>query len=118
MQGSEDLIIVHDALEYGECRLSLAIPKYGIFENINSLKELAEMPQWTAEKPLRVATGFTYVTKYSLSAINFVDSVDRLGILVILVKLGPKFMKDNGLEHVTFSTADGALEAAPAVRFF
>ena len=25
-------------------------------------------------------------------------------------------MKENGLEHVIFSTADGALEAAPAVR--
>ncbi|XP_044461876.1 ATP phosphoribosyltransferase 2, chloroplastic-like isoform X2 [Mangifera indica] len=60
-QGSEDLIIVHNALEYGDCRLSLAIPKYGIFENVNSLQELAQMPQWTAEKPLRVATGFTYM---------------------------------------------------------
>lgn len=88
-QGNEDLIIVHDALDYGDCRLSLAIPKYGIFENINSLKELAQMPQWTEEKPLRVATGFTY--------------------------LGPKFMKENGLKYVTFSTADGALEAAPAM---
>lgn len=88
-QGNEDLIIVHDALDYGDCRLSLAIPKYGIFENINSLRELAQMPQWTAQKPLRVATGFTY--------------------------LGPKFMKENGLKHVTFSTADGALEAAPAM---
>ncbi|CAH8251731.1 unnamed protein product [Arabidopsis lyrata] len=47
------------------------------------------MPQWTKERPLRVATGFTY--------------------------LGPKFMKDNGIKHVTFSTADGALEAAPAM---
>ncbi|KAE8712907.1 ATP phosphoribosyltransferase 1 [Hibiscus syriacus] len=88
-QGNEDLIIVHDALEYGDCRLSLAIPKYGIFENINSLQELSRMPQWTIEKPLRVATGFTY--------------------------LGPKFMKENGLRHVTFSTADGTLEAAPAM---
>ncbi|KAK4835409.1 hypothetical protein QYF36_009299 [Acer negundo] len=88
-QGNEDLIIVHNALEYGDCHLSLAIPKYGIFENINSLRELAQMPQWTAEKPLRVATGFSY--------------------------LGPKFMKDNGLKHVVFSTADGALEAAPAM---
>lgn len=88
-QGNEDLIIVHDALDYGDCRLSIAIPKYGIFENINSIRDLAQMPQWTAEKPLRVATGFTY--------------------------LGPKFMKENGLEHVTFSTADGALEAAPAM---
>jgi len=25
-------------------------------------------------------------------------------------------MKESGLKHVTFSTADGALEAAPAVR--
>ncbi|KAG4916289.1 hypothetical protein JHK87_053846 [Glycine soja] len=88
-QGNDDLIIVHEALEYGDCRLSLAIPQYGIFENVNSLDELAKMPQWTEEKPLRVATGFTY--------------------------LGPKFMKENGLKHVTFSTADGALEAAPAM---
>ncbi|XP_073120740.1 ATP phosphoribosyltransferase 2, chloroplastic-like isoform X2 [Henckelia pumila] len=88
-QGSEDLILVHDNLNYGDCRLSLAIPKYGIFENINSLEELARMPQWTPERPLRVATGFTY--------------------------LGPRFMEENGLKHVTFSTADGALEAAPAM---
>ncbi|CAL5407354.1 unnamed protein product [Camellia sinensis] len=53
------------------------------------MKELAQMRQWTPEKPLRVATGFTY--------------------------LGPKFMKENGVKHVTFSTTDGALEAAPAM---
>ncbi|CAH9073816.1 unnamed protein product [Cuscuta europaea] len=88
-QENEDLIIVHDALEYGDCRLSLAIPQYGIFENVNSLKELTEMPHWTPERPLRVATGFTY--------------------------MGPKFMNESGLKHVTFSTADGALEAAPAM---
>lgn len=88
-QGNDDLILVHDALDYGQCHLSIAIPKYGIFENINSLEELARMPQWTKEKPLRVATGFTY--------------------------LGPKFMEEKGLKHVTFSTADGALEAAPAM---
>lgn len=88
-QGNEDLILVHDALEYGDCHLSIAIPQYGIFENINSIQELAQMPQWNDEKPLRVATGFTY--------------------------LGPKFMRENGLKHVTFSTADGALEAAPAM---
>nr|ACJ85280.1 unknown [Medicago truncatula] len=88
-QGNEDLIVVHEALEYGDCRLSIAIPQYGIFENVNSLEELAKMPQWTEDKPLRVATGFTY--------------------------LGPKFMKDNGIKHVAFSTADGALEAAPAM---
>ncbi|KAG1354773.1 ATP phosphoribosyltransferase, chloroplastic [Cocos nucifera] len=88
-QGNEDLVVVHDALEYGACRLSLAIPRYGIFENINSVHELAQMPQWTAERPLRIVTGFSYV--------------------------GPKFLKEKGLDHVSFSTADGALEAAPAM---
>ncbi|KAJ6700593.1 ATP PHOSPHORIBOSYLTRANSFERASE ATP-PRTASE, partial [Salix koriyanagi] len=83
--GNEDLIIVHNALGYGDCRLSLAIPNHGIFEGINSLRQLSKMPQWTAAKPLRVATGFTH--------------------------LGPKFMKDNGFLNVTFSIADGALEA-------
>ncbi|CAA7028256.1 unnamed protein product [Microthlaspi erraticum] len=88
-QENEDLIIVHEALNFGDCHLSIAIPNYGIFENINSLKELAQMPQWNEQRPLRVATGFTY--------------------------LGPKFMQENGIHHVTFSTADGALEAAPAM---
>ncbi|CAN8294558.1 unnamed protein product [Cochlearia groenlandica] len=88
-QGNEDLIIVHEALNFGDCHLSIAIPNYGIFENINSLEDLAKMPQWTEKRPLRVATGFTY--------------------------LGPKFMEKNGIKHVSFSTADGALEAAPAM---
>lgn len=43
----------------------LQIPTYGIFENINSLSELAAMPQWTEERPLRVVTGYTYVRKTS-----------------------------------------------------
>ncbi|KAK4801752.1 hypothetical protein SAY86_022239 [Trapa natans] len=88
-QGNEDLIIVHDALEYGDCHLSLAIPQLGLFENVNSMKDLVEMPQWTKENPLRVATGFTY--------------------------LGHRFFREHGFKHVMFSTADGALEAAPAM---
>ncbi|XP_072987184.1 ATP phosphoribosyltransferase, chloroplastic-like isoform X1 [Typha latifolia] len=88
-QGNEDLVIVHDALEYGACRLSLAIPKEGIFENINSLDELARMAKWTKERPLRIVTGFSY--------------------------LGTKILKEKGLKHVTFSTADGALESYPAM---
>ncbi|GAU18304.1 hypothetical protein TSUD_201920 [Trifolium subterraneum] len=100
-QGNDDLIVVHEALEYGDCRLSIAIPQYGIFENVNSLEELAKMPQWTEQKPLRVATGFTY------------RKSDPCFLLI--VQLGPKFMKDNGIKHVAFSTADGALEAAPAM---
>ncbi|CAH8311270.1 unnamed protein product [Eruca vesicaria subsp. sativa] len=58
-QGNDDLIIVHEALNFGDCHLSPALPNYGIFENINSLKELAQMPQWTEERPLRVANNPT-----------------------------------------------------------
>lgn len=40
----------------------MQIPTYGIFENVNSLSELAAMPLWTEERPLRVVTGYTYVS--------------------------------------------------------
>ncbi|KAJ7514546.1 hypothetical protein O6H91_23G049100 [Diphasiastrum complanatum] len=88
-QDDGDLIIIHDALGFGECHLSLGIPTYGIFENVSSVAELAAMPQWTADHPLRIVTGFTY--------------------------LGNRFLKNKGLKHAQLSTADGALEAAPAM---
>ncbi|CAM6045981.1 unnamed protein product [Sphagnum compactum] len=88
-EDDEDLIIIHDALGFGECHLGIGIPTYGIFENISSLSQLAAMPQWTEDRPLRVVTGYTY--------------------------LGEKFFQEKGLKHVQLSTADGALEAAPAM---
>ncbi|BBN08070.1 ATP phosphoribosyltransferase [Marchantia polymorpha subsp. ruderalis] len=84
-----DLILIHDALQFGECHLGVAVPTYGIFESINTLSQLAAMPQWTSERPLRIVTGFTY--------------------------LGSKFLREKGLHHVELSTADGALEAGPAM---
>lgn len=93
-QGSEDLVLIHDELDFGHCHLSIAvstltysvlshwyvhpffcnitlywllhqIPQYGIFENVNSIEELAQMPHWTEERPLRIATGFSYVRQHS-----------------------------------------------------
>jgi len=49
-------------INYLEHPLFFQIPQYGIFENVNSVEELAKMPQWTEDKPLRVATGFSYVS--------------------------------------------------------
>ncbi|CAL4920626.1 unnamed protein product [Urochloa decumbens] len=86
-QANDDLVVVHDDLDFGQCRLSLAVPKGGAFENINSLEELVRMPEWTEERPLRVVTGFGY--------------------------LGAKFLKDNGFKHVVLLSADGALESFP-----
>ncbi|KAL5210335.1 hypothetical protein ABZP36_005958 [Zizania latifolia] len=88
-QGSDNLVVVHDALEFGHCRLSLAVPKEGIFENINSLEELANMPEWTQERPMRAVTGFGY--------------------------LGEKFLRENGFNHFSFLAGDGALESYPAM---
>lgn len=88
-QGDDDLIVVHDALEFGQCHLAIGVPTYGIFVNVSSIAELAAMAQWTAERPLRLVTGYTY--------------------------LGKKFIEENGFKHVQLMTADGALEAAPAM---
>jgi hypothetical protein len=41
------------------------VPSYGIFENISSISQLAAMPQWTEDRPLRVVTGYTYVCPIS-----------------------------------------------------
>uniref|UniRef100_A0ACD5WVW0 Uncharacterized protein n=1 Tax=Avena sativa TaxID=4498 RepID=A0ACD5WVW0_AVESA len=88
-QGNDDLVIIHDALDFGHCHLSLAVPKEGIFQNINTLEELLNMPQWTEERPMRVVTGFGYV--------------------------GAKFLKEKGFKHVSFLSGDGALESYPAM---
>ncbi|KAL5658535.1 hypothetical protein ACJX0J_031698, partial [Zea mays] len=85
--GNEDLVVVHDALEFGHCRLSLAVPKEGIFENIHTMEDLLKMTEWTEERPLRVVTGFGY--------------------------LGNKFLREKGFKHVRFLSADGALESYP-----
>ncbi|MCO5553212.1 hypothetical protein L7F22_006733 [Adiantum nelumboides] len=88
-QGDEDLIIVHDSLQFGECSLALGVPSYGIFANVSSVAELVAMPEWSELRPLRIATGFTY--------------------------LGRQFIEKSGLKHAQLLSADGALEAAPAV---
>eukprot|EP00850_Spirogloea_muscicola_P003256 SM000013S26425 [mRNA] locus=s13:316029:319630:+ [translate_table: standard] len=89
-EDDSDLIVVHEALGFGACHLAIAVPMYGIFENITTLEELTAMPQWTAHHPLRIVTGYTY--------------------------LGAQYLQEKGLKHVNILTADGALEAHPAVR--
>ncbi|OAE27804.1 hypothetical protein AXG93_1468s1020 [Marchantia polymorpha subsp. ruderalis] len=113
-----DLILIHDALQFGECHLGVAVPTYGIFESINTLSQLAAMPQWTSERPLRIVTGFTYVGPYSpplvyrnIHQLCFVAGVAAGSFL----QLGSKFLREKGLHHVELSTADGALEAGPAM---
>lgn len=67
---------------------------YGLYENSHSLS-------------------FTFSSPFSIY--DFLSVQKIMLDQEFCMQLGPKFMKDNGLNHVTFSTADGALEAAPAV---
>ncbi|MEW5298460.1 MAG: hypothetical protein WDW36_001582 [Sanguina aurantia] len=87
--GDSNLIVVHEALDFGKCHLGLGIPLTGKFANINSLEALKAMSEWTAANPLRVVTGYFNIAN--------------------------RFFKDNGFEHVVLLSADGALEASPAM---
>ena len=49
-----DLIVIHDALEFGKCHLALGVPMGGRFAGVDSLEALRGMRDWTAETPLRV----------------------------------------------------------------
>lgn len=83
---ADDLLVVHDALNFGHCRLSVAVPTG--WTAIASLEDLKNAG-WTNKRPLRVVTGY--------------------------LSLAERFFKENGFEHVRLTTADGALEAAPAM---
>ncbi len=85
--GDDDIVIVHDALGFGGCHLSVAIPQ--AWDEINSMRELMALPKWGPSRPLRVVTAYPNVAE--------------------------QFFKDIGFDHVEISTADGALEAAPAM---
>jgi len=86
MQGDDDLVVVHDALGFGQCHLAVAVPQG--WDEVSSLAELQALG-WTAERPLRVVTGYTHIAR--------------------------SFFAAAGMHHVSLSTADGALEAAPAM---
>jgi ATP phosphoribosyltransferase len=84
-----DLVVIHDELRFGACHLALAVPTFGDFAEVNSVDELKTMT-WTEERPLRVITGYTSLAQRFFTA-------------------------ENGFPHAVILTADGALEAAPAM---
>jgi len=86
--GDEDLVVVHGALGFGQCHLALGVPSTGRFARVESVDQLRAMG-WSAEQPLRVVTGYHAVAR--------------------------RFFEQAGFEHVALLTADGALEAAPAM---
>ena len=85
---NDDLIVLHDGLKFGKCHLALAVPKAGRWAEVGSYEDLVGLG-WTAENPLRVVTGYP--------------------------NLAREFFATRGFEHYEVLTADGALEAAPAM---
>lgn len=86
---TNELVVLHDSLNFGHCHLALAIPNGGKFANVNSIDELRSMSEWTETNPLRVVTGYHGVAR--------------------------RYFADKGFENVVLLSADGALEAAPAM---
>lgn len=86
--GDPELVILHDALDFGHCYLALGIPATGKFTNVDNIDALRAMP-WSEASPLRVVTGYQNVAR--------------------------RFFEEQGFEHVVLLSADGALEAAPAM---
>lgn len=84
-----DIVVVHEALNFGQCHLALGVPSSGKFSDVTTLEHLRDMPQWTAETPLRVVTGYHNIAQ--------------------------RFFEENGFQHVALLSADGALEAGPAM---
>lgn len=82
-----DIIILHDALGFGQCALTLAIPEsWKTVTDIESLKEYAA----ALPNPLRVATKFPVLTS--------------------------RFLNQNNIAH-TLIAAEGTLETAPAIGY-
>jgi|TARA_B100001142_G_scaffold270226_1_gene276211 ATP phosphoribosyltransferase len=82
-----DLVVVHDALGFGGCHLAIAVPNS--WEDVDSLSDLLSDKRWSKDRPLRVVTAY--------------------------MNLAEQFFAEQGFENVVLSTADGALEAAPAM---
>ena len=86
--GDPDVVLLHDALGFGQCHLALGVPATGRFVNVKSLEDLRAMP-WSDQSPLRVVTGYHNVAR--------------------------KFFSDHNFQNIVLLSADGALEAAPAM---
>jgi ATP phosphoribosyltransferase len=83
---SDAVVIIHEALDYSHCRLSVAVPE--TLTNVTTMPELARYAQQNhSARPLRV------VSKYQRQA--------------------ARFLEQHGVSPFRMLYADGALEAAP-----
>jgi ATP phosphoribosyltransferase len=83
-----DVLVLHDALGFGHCQLSLAVPES--WEGVHTMAGLAARSAGLA-RPLRVATKFPNLTG--------------------------GYLESHGVSPVTLVPAEGTLEVAPAIGY-
>ncbi len=90
--GREDLLVLHEQLDYGHCKLQLAVPTTWV--DVQGMADLVDVAQDFREfqhRNLRVATNFTHLAR--------------------------KFLGEQGLHHFSLIQAEGAIEAAPTLGY-
>lgn len=114
------LVVVHDALGFGRCRLALGVPVGGPFADVRTLDDLRGMA-WSSSRPMRVVTGYTNIARRCAAA-RLEQRLQRCCLArrarlhrERLVRPRCRFFRDEGFEDVVLLSADGALEAAPAM---
>jgi len=82
------VLVVHEALGFGQCRLCLAVPEK--LATVHTMADLAAYAR-SLSQPLRVATQFAHLTG--------------------------KFLAERGVTTFSLIHAEGALEVAPAIGY-
>ncbi len=89
---SDDLIVIHENLRYGYCKLLVAVPESWVdVETFLDLTEVALDFREQRRRNLRIATTYPNLTR--------------------------QFMHANGVHHFTLVNAEGAIEAAPTIGY-
>lgn len=89
---NDNIVIVHDKLGYGHCKLVIAVPEAWI--DVESVEDLADISLDFRERQrrnLRLATTFSNLTR--------------------------QFLHRQGIHHFTLVKAEGAIEAAPTIGY-
>lgn len=86
--GEHEILVLHDALGFGACRLAVAVPEE--WEEVTTMETLSAYAQGLG-RPLRVATKFTNLTR--------------------------AFFEERDVAPVALIEAEGTLEVAPAIGY-
>lgn len=89
---NDDLIVIHENLRYGFCKLLVAVPESWVdVENMLDLSEVATDFREDKQRNLRIATTYPNMTR--------------------------KYLHSRSIHHFTLVNADGAIEAAPTIGY-